>query len=65
MPDTLRFSNPDDFEKHIATLLKQQGYEVVMPPENTRGYDIELNKNGRRTAVQVKNHTAKLALLGL
>ncbi len=59
MPDTLRFSNPDDFEKHIATLLKQHGYEVVMPPENTRGYDIELNKNGRRTAVQVKNHRAK------
>ncbi|HRF55926.1 MAG TPA: restriction endonuclease [Campylobacterales bacterium] len=59
MPDSLSFSNPDDFEKHIATLLKQQGYEIIMPPENTRGYDIELNKNGRRTAVQVKNHKAK------
>ncbi len=59
MPDSLKFSNPDDFEKHIATLLKQRGYEIIMPSENTRGYDIELNKNGRRTAVQVKNHKAK------
>lgn len=59
MPNSLKFSNPDDFEKHIATLLKQRGYEIIIPPENTKGYDIELNKNGRRTAVQVKNHRAK------
>ncbi|MGD1920379.1 MAG: AAA family ATPase [Pleurocapsa sp.] len=30
-----------------------------MPPDNTRGYDIELNRGNDCIAVQVKNHRAK------
>lgn len=52
-------TNPDDFEKFIAWLCQRDGYEVVMPPANTQGYDIELRRNGECIAVQVKNHKAK------
>jgi chromosome partitioning protein len=51
--------DPDDFEKVVALYFEQQGYQVTMPPANTKGYDIELQKNGDCIAVQVKNHKAK------
>ena len=55
----LAFNDPSDFEKVIALLFQSQGYKVTMPPANTKGYDIELYKNGECIAVQVKNHKAK------
>lgn len=54
-----QIKDPSDFEKVIAFYFKQQGYEVIMPPANTRGYDIELKKEGDCIAVQVKNHRAR------
>lgn len=54
-----RIQDPLDFEKVVACYFEKQGYEVVMPPTNTRGYDIELRKNNSCIAVQVKNHKAK------
>lgn len=55
-------SNPDDFEKLIALLCQQQGYEVVMPPPNNKGYDIELHRRNECIAVQVKCHKAKSSI---
>ncbi|MEL6440370.1 MAG: restriction endonuclease [Cyanobacteria bacterium J06621_8] len=54
-----QIKDPYDFEKVIAYYFEQQGYEVIMPPANTRGYDIELRKDKNCIAVQVKNHKAK------
>ncbi|MGI0025630.1 MAG: restriction endonuclease, partial [Nitrososphaera sp.] len=55
----LTFDNPTDFEKHVALLLKKEGYEFRMPPPNTKGYDIELRRDDEYIAVQVRNRTAK------
>ena len=54
-----QIQDPFDFEKVVAYYFEQQGYEVTMPPANTKGYDIELNKDNDCIAVQVKNHKAK------
>lgn len=54
-----QIKDPFDFEKVVALSFEQQGYEVIMPPANTKGYDIELRKGNDCIAVQVKNHKAK------
>ncbi len=59
MEQSLIPSNPDDFEKLIALHFKKLGFQVIMPPKNNRGYDIELLKDDNCIAVQVKNHKAK------
>jgi chromosome partitioning protein len=58
-PADLRISDPLDFEKFVALTFKRLGYEVIMPPANMRGYDIELTKGQERIAVQVKNHRVR------
>ena len=55
----IRIQDPSDFEKVVALSFKQKGYEIIMPPANTKGYDIELRKDGECIAVQVKNHKAR------
>jgi chromosome partitioning protein len=55
----LKISNPLDFEKFVALRFQSLGYQVVMPPANTKGYDIELRKDRECVAVQVRNHKAK------
>ena|SRR2546425_3656655 len=59
MKPNLTPSNPDDFEKLIALLYQKSGFQVVMPPPNTRGYDIELRREHECIAVQAKCHKAK------
>ena len=54
-----QIKDPFDFETVVAHYFEQQGYEVTMPPANTKGYDIELKKENDCIAVQVKNHKAK------
>ena len=54
-----QIKDPYDFEKVVAYYFEQQGYEVIMPPANTKGYDIELKKGQDCIALQVKNHKAK------
>lgn len=54
-----QIQDPFDFETVVAHYFEQQGYEVTMPPANTKGYDIELKKENDCIAVQVKNHKAK------
>ena len=56
----IRIKDPSDFEKVVALSFKRQGYEITLPPANTKGYDIELRKDGKCIAVQVKNHKAKV-----
>ena len=57
-----QIKDPFDFEKVVAHYFEKQGYEVIMPPANTKGYDIELHKENDRIAVQVKNHKAKCTI---
>lgn len=54
-----QIKDPSDFETVVALHFEKQGYEVIMPPANTKGYDIELKKSNDCIAVQVKNHKAK------
>ena len=54
-----QIKDPSDFETVVALYFEKQGYSVVMPPANNKGYDIELKKGNDRIAVQVKNHRAK------
>jgi chromosome partitioning protein len=39
--------------------FQKAGFEVIMPPANTKGYDIELRVADQCVAVQVKNHKTK------
>lgn len=49
-------SDPDEFEEYVKNLLETSyGYKVIKPPKNQQGYDLEVIKNGRSIAVQVKN----------
>jgi chromosome partitioning protein len=50
------FENASDFEKVVALLLERDGWQVKMPPANTKGYDIAAVKNNIPIAVQVKNY---------
>jgi chromosome partitioning protein len=59
MASALRINDPLDFEQHVGVLLESQGYEVHVPPANTRGYDLEIAKGRERIAVQVKNYKAR------
>ena len=49
------FESASDFEKVVALLLSKAGWKVTMPPNNTKGYDIEAVKGSEVLAVQVKN----------
>ncbi len=62
MKDPLTPTDPGDFEKLVAVLFKNSGYNVIMPPQNTKGYDIELKKGREHIAVQAKNQTPKCNL---
>lgn len=53
---TKSFENASDFEKVVALLLERDGWQVKMPPANTRGYDIAAVKSNTPVAVQVKNY---------
>jgi chromosome partitioning protein len=55
----IQIKDPSDFERVVALFFKRDGYQITMPPANTKGYDIELRKDNECIAVQVKNHKAK------
>jgi chromosome partitioning protein len=59
MTDQLLPDSPQDFEKLVALLFQQLGFTVIMPPANTQGYDIEIKKENKTFAVQVKKYKAK------
>lgn len=57
--------DPYKFEDNVKDLLERSyGYEVIKPPKNQRGYDLEIirqdglnsSEDGRSIAVQVKNY---------
>jgi chromosome partitioning protein len=49
------FESASDFEKVVALFLTKAGWNVTMPPSNTKGYDLEAVKGSEVLAVQVKN----------
>ncbi|SFM32350.1 hypothetical protein SAMN05421863_102350 [Nitrosomonas communis] len=42
MPDAFIPTIPDDFERLIALLYQETGFEVMKRLSNTKGYDIEI-----------------------
>ena len=49
--------NPDQFEDHVKDLLeKNYGYDVIKPSKGTFGYDLEIIRDGKSIAVQVKKY---------
>ena len=48
-----------EFEQELATLYRQQGYEVQSTPiSGDEGLDLIMRKNGEKTVVQCKSHKA-------
>ena len=48
-----------EFEQELATLYRQQGYEVQSTPTSgDEGIDLIIRKNGEKTIVQCKSHKA-------
>ena len=48
---------PDQFEDYVKDLLeKNHGYEVIKPPKGMFGYDLEIIRDGKSIAVQVKKY---------
>lgn len=61
MPTSNEFVNPDDFELHLQKVFMLKGYDVKRPVSMTqKGYDLELIKDDKRIAVQVKNQRSKI-----
>jgi chromosome partitioning protein len=54
-PQDLDFSTPEDFRRFIGLCYQNAGYELILPPAETRGYDLELRKEGEIIAVQAAN----------
>ncbi|MEN9844826.1 MAG: hypothetical protein RLZZ612_2655 [Pseudomonadota bacterium] len=57
--DPLRPTSFEDFERFVGLYFQKLGYEVIMPPTNNKGYDIELRLGDLCIAVQVKNQKIK------
>jgi chromosome partitioning protein len=55
-----QFEYPSNFEKAVATQFEQQGWMVAIPAAETKGCTFELEREGDRVAVQVKNQRAKV-----
>ncbi len=50
---------PSDFEKVLISLFEQEGWKATMAPPGSKGYDIELERDGECVAVQVRQQRAK------
>jgi chromosome partitioning protein len=57
--DPLRPTSFEDFERFVGLYFQKAGCEVIMPPANTKGYDIELRLGDQCVAIQVKNQKLK------
>lgn len=55
-----QFEHPSDFEKVLISLFEQEGWNAKLAPAGTKGYDIELERDGETVAVQVRNQRAKV-----
>jgi chromosome partitioning protein len=56
------FSTPEEFENQLAKLFQGDGYEVVLPPSDKKGYEFELRHKSRTIAVQVKSYSGKCSI---
>ncbi len=55
-----QFDHPSDFEKVLISLFEQDGWTAKLAPPGTKGYEIELERDGEVVAVQVRNQRAKV-----
>jgi chromosome partitioning protein len=55
-----QLEHSSDFEKVLVSLFEQDGWTAKLPPVGTKGYSIELEREGECVAVQVRNQRAKV-----
>jgi chromosome partitioning protein len=55
-------ADPEQYAEIVAKMLARYGYTVSLPPEGSRSHTLEVEKEGRRFAVLLKNHKAKCNL---
>lgn len=55
-----QFEQASDFEKVLISLFEQEGWTTKLAPPGTKGYSIELERDGECVAVQVRNQRAKV-----
>lgn len=54
--------DPEGFESHLAKLFQADGYEVVLPPADKKGYEFELRRKSSCIAVQAKAYAGKCSI---
>ena len=59
MADMIIPADPEQYAEIVAKMLTRYGYSVSQPPLGSRGHTLEVEKEGRRFAVLLKNHKAK------
>ncbi len=52
-------SDPEEYKDVVSKLLSRYGYKISPPAFGSRGYMLEVEKNGRKFAVLLKNHKVK------
>ncbi len=57
-PDQVPASQ-EELERQVARHFQSDAYEVILPPNEKKGYEFELRNKGRSIAVQVKNYAGK------
>jgi chromosome partitioning protein len=55
-------NDPEEFESYLAKLFQSEGYEVVLPPADRRGYEFELRRKSSSIAVQAKAYAGKCSI---
>ena len=52
-------TDPEQYAELVSRLLASHGFTVTRPPEGSRSHTLEIERDGNRIAVLLKNHKAK------
>ena len=56
------FTSPEEFQNLLAKQFQGEGYEVVLPPSDKKGYEFELRNKSQVIAVQAKSYAGKCSI---
>ncbi len=59
MADIVIPADPEQYAELVSRMLTRYGFTVHLPPEGNRGHSFEIEREGKRFAVLLKNHKAK------
>ncbi|NBO63832.1 MAG: ParA family protein [Acidobacteria bacterium] len=56
------FTTPEEFHNLLARQFQGEGYEVVLPPSDKKGYEFELRNKSQVIAVQARSNAGKCSI---